>query len=62
MNFFDTESNFFFCCFFVFIFGGGGGGRGVFLYTLTRNPNLTKISFFFFLGGWGLGGWGGGDW
>ena len=41
MNFFDKEFNFFF--FFFFFFGGGGG---VFFYRLTRNPNLTKTSFF----------------
>ena len=50
-KFFDKKnSNFFF---------GGGGGRGeVFLYKLTRNPNLTKTSFFGGVGG-GVNGGGG---
>ena len=38
MNFFDKEFKFF----FFFILGGGI----LFFYKLTRNPNLTKTSFF----------------
>ena len=46
MKFFDKEFN-------SFLLEGG-----VFFYKLTRNPNLTKISFFFFFFFFGGGGWG----